>query len=129
MTFNHDPMLLGDTIVVASFVVLLFSLIFSGGKKEFYFMLRKQGLLILALAILTSLLSYFVIYSKYSGEGIATLHGWPHFMYTDWLSLDHSVHQTGISVIYLGINMFFYLSVYIFLFAAVSAARRLYEKA
>ncbi len=128
MIFNHDPMLLGGTVFAVSFVVLLFSLIFSGGKKEFYSILRKQGLLMLALAILTSLLSYFVIYSKYSGEGVATLHGWPHFMYRDWLSLDHSVHQTGISGIYLGINMFFYLSVYVFLFSAASAARRLYEK-
>jgi sensor histidine kinase YesM len=128
MIFSHDPMLSGDIIIQVSAALLLISLIFSGGKKGFYFMLRKQGLLILSLAILTILLSYFVIYSKYSGEGVATLHGWPHFMYRDWLSLDHSVHQTGVSVIYLGINMLFYLSIYIFLFSAVSATRGLYEK-
>lgn len=117
MLVRYDPMLSAHTIFFATLVLLLLSSFVTGSASHFSRLYQRKWPFITGLAFLTTAVSFFVVYSRYSGEGIATLYGWPHAMYVNWLSLDHSVREMDVPIKYVGINLFFYASLYTFLFS------------
>lgn len=110
----------GNHVLLAVYIFFLLSLVVAGSLNNFVSILRKCALLILGLAMATTLLSAFSHVTAYSGEGIRTQYGWPHFFYSSWTSLDRTASYHGFNPIYVVLQVLFFGSIWLLLFSALS---------
>lgn len=101
-------MSLDNTILTAHTmipVILVLGLLNFLMLKVFRVTLTKKHAIAIVLITLALIgLSFFVSTSDYSGTGISTKYGWPHFMFQVWESTEDTSKMGSFSFLYLALN-------------------------
>lgn len=103
-------------VLLATCIFFLLSLVSSGSLKNFLDVIRRRAVQILCLAVITTWISALSHVTAYSGEGIRTQYGWPHFFYSAWLSFDRQASYRGFDPRYVILDILFFAAIWLLFF-------------